>query len=99
MTVPPERYPRMSDRPQFSEFIATDDDPERGIKAGDVFMWDYGPNGARLMQTRKWKNAASILELADLGLIQPLPALPSPARNVVGIPPHGGGVPPLRLVE
>ena len=55
-------------------FIACEDDPERGINAGDMFVWDNHTGAARLRQIREWKNAALTLELLSEGLVVPLDA-------------------------
>ncbi len=87
--------------PNFSAFVATDDHDELGIKAGDCFMWDYGPDGARLVQIRQWKNAATLLSLYDQGLLEALPDAPLPgeSRQAVGGRSGSSGGSPVRLVE
>ena len=57
-------------------FIACEDDPERGIVAGDVFEWEHDGSHPTLHQIRAWKNAACALELLREGVVLPLADAP-----------------------
>ena len=70
-------------------FVATDDAPELGVRAGDRFYWQYTDEGPQMRQVRDWKNPISLLALFDAGGLQALERV-APAhslRQAVGSPP------------
>jgi hypothetical protein len=82
-------------------FVATDDAPELGVRAGDRFLWEYTDAGPRLRQIRDWKNPVTLLELFDRGGLARVDDLlpPAESRQRVGGRPDRSDPAGLKLLE
>lgn len=90
----------MSTEPVDFVFVATQDSPEHGIIAGDMFLWQQTPDaGAKVRQMRTWRDASSLLGLVGEVLRPVSEAHPAPLLQAVGQPPTVHPRPPLRAVE
>ena len=81
--------------------VATEDDPERGIQAGDLFRWEHDGGRPRLRQVREWKNAADAMGLLADGVLSPLDDVAHDAalRQTVGAGRRVPARPPLKELK
>ena len=92
--------PTMSAEPVNYVFVATQDSPEHGIVAGDMFLWQQTPDaGAKVRQLRQWRDASSLLGLVGEVLRPVSEAPPELLIRAVGSHPTAHPSRGLRVVE